>query len=74
MLVYNNANKFEVKFVEKIMLAKDMNIYPKLEKSAQTAICANRGYGLDMILAENYMEKIISMSDKEFIAYASGLK
>lgn len=73
MLYYNNANKFEVKFAEKISLAKDMDIYPRLEKSAQIAIDANRGYGLDMILAEAYMKKIISFSDEEFLAYARGL-
>ena len=76
MLIYDNNNAFEVEYVRKVELLKDRapDVYQKIEKNVQDIIAANRGDGLDAIIAHNLMERVISMSDEELINNLTGGK
>lgn len=70
---YQMMYEYESKFIHKIELAKNLPIYPKLEKSAQDALYAHTGCGLTAIRAIAFIDRLTAMTDEEFIAWATAL-
>lgn len=63
-------NEYESKFIRKIELAKGLPHYSLLEQKAQKCLNSHTGCGLTAILAINDMDRIIAMSDEQFIEEA----
>ena len=62
--------EYEKKFASKFDLVKDIPHFESLERFAQKCIDLHCGDSLDGISARVYMDKVIAMSDDEFIAWA----
>lgn len=64
---------YEQQFIRKIELAKDLPIYSKLEQSAQDALYAHTGCGLTALRANAFINRLSSMTDDEFLSWATAL-
>ena len=62
---------YEQKFAGKFELVKDIPNFEALERFAQKCIDLHCGDHLDGISARVYMDKVIEMTDEEFIAWAT---
>lgn len=60
-------NDYESKFIRKIELAKYLPHYSLLEQKAQECLNSHTGCGLTAILAINDMNRIIAMTDEQFL-------
>lgn len=58
---------YEGKFIRKIELAKGLPHYETLEKHAQECLYNHTGCGLPAIIAIADMDKIIAMTDEQFL-------
>ena len=70
---YAAMYEYETKFINKVKLAENLPVYHKLEKSAQSALLAHTGCGLNAIRAIAFIDRISAMTNEEFIAWASTL-
>ena len=61
---------YEGKFIRKIELAKGLPNYETLEMRAQECLYAHTGFGLSAALARADMNRIIGMSDEQFLEEA----
>ena len=61
--IYN----YEGKFIRKIELAKDMPNCEALERKAQECLYNHTSFGLSAILARTDMNRIIGMTDEQFL-------
>lgn len=66
----HNQVAYERAFAEKFALAKGLPNYDLLESFAQQCIDLHCGDSLNGISARVYMDKIIEMSDEEFLKFA----
>lgn len=64
--IYN----YEGKFIRKIELAKAVPHYEMLEQRAQECLYNHTGFGLSTVLARNDMNRIIAMTDEQFLEEA----
>lgn len=62
---------YEEKFASKFELVKESPNYAALERFAQQCIDLHCGDSLNGISARVYMDKVIAMTDDEFIAWAT---
>ena len=63
--------EYERNFAVKFELVKDLPNFEALERFAQRCIDLHCGDSLDGISARVYMDKVIKMTDAEFIAWAT---
>lgn len=63
--------EYEKKFASKFDLVKDIPNFEALERFAQKCIDLHCGDSLDGISARVYMDKVIEMTDAEFIDWAT---
>ena len=61
---------YEGKFIQKIELVRGLPHYEILEKYAQECLYAHTGFGLSAILSRADMNRIIGMSDEQFLEEA----
>lgn len=66
--------EYETKFANKIKLAENLPAYQKIEKHAQDCIYAHTGFGWHAIVATDFIDKVIAMTDDEFIKWATQVK
>ena len=64
---YEAMYNYESKFIRKIELAKDMPNYEALERKARECLYNHTCFGLSAILARADMNKIIGMTDEQFL-------
>lgn len=67
---YEAMYNYEGNFIKKIELAKDMPNYEVLERKAQECLNYHTGCGLPAILARSDMNRIIKMTDEQFLKAA----
>ena len=67
---YAAMYNYESKFIRKIELAKSIPNYEALEKRAQECLNNHTGCGLPAVLARSDMNKIIKMTDEQFLEAA----
>lgn len=67
---YQRMYEYESKFIHKIELAKDLPYYSLLEQTAQRCLNNHTGCGLSAILAIHDMDRIIAMTDEQFMEEA----
>lgn len=66
-------NAYERRFNEKIDSFKGHPKYETLRKSADSALSYHRGYGLDAIHAQDFMDRIVKMPLQYIQAWLDGL-
>lgn len=67
---YQRMYEYESKFIRKIELAKDLPNYTLLEQTAQKCLNNHTGCGFSAISAITCMDKVIAMTDKQFMEEA----
>lgn len=67
---YERMYEYESKFIRKIELAKDLPHYLLLEQTAQKCLNSHTGCGLTAILAIHDMDRIIAMTNEQFMEEA----
>lgn len=69
MLDYNKNIACEVEFVRKMDLLRTNfpKVYEKYRSKAQNIIYDHRGSGLDSILAQLLIDRVVGKTDEEFI-------
>lgn len=67
---YERMYEYESKFIRKIELAKDLSRYSLLEQTAQRCLNNHTGCGFSAILAMHDMDRIIAMTDEQFMEEA----
>lgn len=67
---YKAMYNYEGNFIRKIELAKALPHYETLEKHAQECLYNHTGFGLSAVLARADMNRIIAMTDEQFLENA----
>ena len=67
---YKAMYNYEGNFIRKIELAKAFPHYGTLEQRAQECLYNHTGFGLTAVLARNDMNRIIAMTDEQFLEEA----